>query len=156
ASVSHLLMSPILTLFPPQKVTRLSQFNPAGSSKFLTVGGGLASMDLKPGPFRPVGDYREAAEFRRQMGNPSQTANRTASDTAPATEALFMLSVTLKKTTAMSPAMPIAKGMEAAMTSADPILKKLASSSPWKAIRCSAAGVINRRTESATAQRAAA
>lgn len=67
-----------------------------------------------------------------------------------------MLSVTLKKTTAMSAAMPIANGMEAAMTRADPILKKLASSSPWKAIRCTAAGVISSSTESATAQRAAA
>jgi hypothetical protein len=42
------------------------------------------------------------------------------------------------------------------MTKAEPILKKLASSSPWKAIRCTAAGVISSSTESATAQRAAA
>ena len=67
-----------------------------------------------------------------------------------------MLSVTLKKTTAMSPEMPAANGMEAAITKADPILQKLLSSSPWKAMRCKAAGVIRSRTASATAHKLAA
>ena len=67
-----------------------------------------------------------------------------------------MLSVTLKKTTAVAAAMPIANVTEAAITRADPILKKLASSSPRKAIRCSAAGVISSSTASATAHSPAA
>src|ERR1700731_682573 len=72
-------------------------------------------------PALPMGYHRGAAEFRRQTGYPSQTPSRTQSAVAPATTALPMLSVTLKKTTAMSAAIPAAKGMEAVTTNADPI-----------------------------------
>ena len=70
----------------------------------------------------------------------------TAADTDP-------LSVILNTTTEMSPEMPKASGNAAAMTSREPIMKNWGSSSPWKASRCKAAGVINSSTDKETAAR---